>query len=425
MRIQTGVIAAFLLVMGLAQTPTAAFAQIDLISRETISGYADLRLNAATGEKSWVNGGYGKTSADGGGGGFKAGGGLAEADIVWKPELGWNLSATVTGQYEPGQIKPFGVGEAYLTYKPAPTSPLHEQIRVGMFYPPISQEHSGATWMVTDSITPSAINSWIGEEVKVVGAEIAFDRSFENGQELGATLGVFGGNDTSGTLLSMRGWALHDLKSTYGGDFTLPPLTNFMKFKQARITTPVMDDIDRRAGFYGRVDWRPAGNVALNAFYYDNLGNLTGKVGLVPAELQWAWGTKFWNLGANIKLDDRTRIKSQALKGETYMGYATPQIWIDVDYQSAYLMISRSYGASMLSSRFDYFETTDNTWKSVDNNAEHGSALMAAWRQPINPNVSWLVEAQQVWSTRADRRRLGEAPSQDQTVLSSSLRLSF
>jgi hypothetical protein len=114
------------------------------------------------------------------------------------------------------------------------------------------------------------------------------------------------------------------------------------------------------------------------------------------------------------------------MKGVTLMGFATPQIWIDVDYRSAYLLLQRTVGeTAAATARVDYFETTDKTWKSIDNNAEHGLALMTAWRQTLNPHVSWLVEAQQVWSTRSDRIRLGVSPSQNQTVLSSSLRLSF
>jgi hypothetical protein len=222
----------------------------------------------------------------------------------------------------------------------------------------------------------------------------------------------------------MRGWSFSDLKSTDGGDFPLPPLTNFMRTKQAQITTPV-DEIDKRVGFYARADWRPVGNVQLNAFYYDNFGDLISMVGLVPAEKQWAWDTRFWNVGASVKLSDDWRLKSQVMKGVTLMGFATPQVWIDVDYQSAYLLLQRAIGGNALTTRVDYFETTDNTWKNVDNNAEHGMALMTAWRQNLNPHVQWLVEAQQVWSTRADRRRFRIPSTQSQTVLSSSLRLSF
>ena len=72
-----------------------------------------------------------------------------------------------------------------------------------------SLEHDRRVWGLTDTITPSAINSWIGEEVKVVGAEGTITHDFDGGR-LAATGGVFGYDDTSGTLLSFRGWALHD-----------------------------------------------------------------------------------------------------------------------------------------------------------------------------------------------------------------------
>jgi hypothetical protein len=401
-----------------------AAAQVDLFSKDTLSGVADLRLTAVNGEKSWIDGGLGKTRFNGGGADFRVRPALAEADLVWRPRLNWNLGATVVGQYQPDQSKPLGVAEAFVTWKPLPSGPYKQQARAGLFYPSISQEHTAGAWLVADSITPSAINSWVGEEIKVKGVEYSSLYTFENGQELGATIGAFQDNDTSGTLLSMRGWSFSDLKSTDGGDFPLPPLTNFMRTKQAQITTPV-DEIDKRVGFYARADWRPVGNVQLNAFYYDNFGDLISMVGLVPAEKQWAWDTRFWNVGASVKLSDDWRLKSQVMKGVTLMGFATPQVWIDVDYQSAYLLLQRAIGGNALTTRVDYFETTDNTWKNVDNNAEHGMALMTAWRQDLNPHVQWLVEAQQVWSTRADRRRFRIPSTQSQTVLSSSLRLSF
>ena len=93
--------------------------------------------------------------------------------------------------------------------------------------------------------------------------------------------------------------------------------------------------------------------------------------------------------------------------------------------RSAYLLLQRSYGEHALTARFDYFEVTDNSNQAVDNQAEHGMALMAAWRQNLNAHVQLLIEAQQVWSTRSDRIRFGIEPSQAQTVLSSALRLSF
>ena len=58
-------------------------------------------------------------------------------------------------------------------------------------------------------ITPSAINSWIGEEVKVVGVEGTATHPLAGGR-LSGTFGLFGFNDTAGTQLAFRGWALHD-----------------------------------------------------------------------------------------------------------------------------------------------------------------------------------------------------------------------
>ncbi len=426
MRSPIRAIAALLVMtLGFAQAPTPAHAQIDLFSRDTLSAFAEVRLVGANGEKSWIRGGQGKTAASGGGGEYAIRPLLAEADIIWKPSFGWNLGATVVGQYQPAQDRPIGVGEAFLSYRPTPTGPFRQQFRAGLFWPPISQEHGGPTWAVTDSITPSAINSWIGEEVKVAGAEYSFNLMFDYGGELGATFGLFGFNDTSGTLLTFRGWGLHDLKSSYGNDFGLPaPLTPFMRTKQAPLTTPLLE-IDDKVGYYARIDWRPVGNVSLNLLYYDNLANPMAVTGAVPQEKQWGWDTRFWNAGASVKLNDQWRMKGQALKGSTLMGFSTPQIWIDVDFESAYLMVSRTFGDKVLSSRVDYFETTDNSWKNLDNNAEHGMAAMVAWRQPLNEHVQWLIEGQQVWSTRADRARFRVAPSQSQTVISSALRFSF
>ncbi len=406
----------------LVASPAAA--QVDLFSKDTFSGVADLRLTAVNGERSWMDGALGKTRFNGGGADFRFRPALAEADLVWRPRLSWNLGATVVGQYQPDQSKPLGVAEAFATWKPVPTGPYRQQVRAGMFYPPISQEHTAGAWLVADSITPSAINSWVGEEIKVKGVEYSGLYAFENGQELGATIGAFQDNDTSGTLLSMRGWSFSDLKSTDGGDFPLAAMSAFMRNRQATVTTPVLE-LDKRVGFYVRADWRPVGNVQLNAFYYDNFGDLISMVGTLPQDKQWAWDTRFLNVGASVKLSERLRLKSQYMTGSTLMGYKTPKVWIDVDYQSAYLLLQRAYGDNALTTRVDYFETTDNTWKTVDNNAEHGVAVMTAWRQTLSPRVQWLIEAQQVWSTRSDRVRFRLAPSQAQTVLSSALRLSF
>ena len=169
---------AALLALGVA-SPAAA--QIDLFSQDVWSGVADLRLTAVNGERSWTDGALGKTRFSGGNADFRIRPALAEVDLVWKPRLNWNLGATVVGQYQPVQIRPLGVSEAFITYKPTPKGPFRQQIRAGLYYPAISQEHTAGAWLVADSITPSAINSWVGTAAArtvIIGASA--DTGYQN-----------------------------------------------------------------------------------------------------------------------------------------------------------------------------------------------------------------------------------------------------
>ncbi len=403
-----------------------ANAQVDLFSRETLSGVVDLRASYSDGEKTWLDGGLGKARPING-----LDFNLAEADLIWKPRIGWNLSGLVVVQIQPDQPEMVGVSEAYVTYKPTPSGPLRYAIKAGVFYPPISQEHEGGAWLVSDSITPSAINSWVGEELRTGGVEFKATAAL-GGQELAATFGAFGWNDTSGTLVSMRGWALGDQKATVGNPFPLPKLSPFMAGRQSQETTPYLE-IDDRVGFYGRLDWSPSGRLSLNALYYDNVGDMTSTNlpgPAVPQGKEWAWDTRFWNLGATAALDDRTTLKAQAMSGVTLMGFPRPRgIWIDVDFDSAYASVTRKLGedglAGSLYGRLDWFDIVDNTYQDVDNNAEHGWAFTAAWKRPLNTRMTLLVEATRIDSRRNDRARLGLDASQSQTVLQSSLRFAL
>ena len=56
------------------------------------------------------------------------------------------------------------------SFRPMRGSKIAFSARAGLMWPPVSLEHEGADWHVKDSITPSAINSWIGEEVRPVAA---------------------------------------------------------------------------------------------------------------------------------------------------------------------------------------------------------------------------------------------------------------
>lgn len=399
----------------------AAWAQADILSPDTLHGVVDFRLSAADGEASFTEGGYGKARYGGdASGGYRARLQVAEAALEWKPRFGWAWSAVVDVTAQPGQDHAVDVSQAYAVFKPVPRSDTRFQARFGLFYPPISLEHDAPVWGVTDTITPSAINSWVGEEVKVVGAEGQVSHDFGE-QQVSLTGAVFGYDDTAGTLLTYRGWALHDLKSTANGSFPLPPLSAFGAMVQDGETYSQLE-IDHRAGWYLRGEWRPTDTLAVHAFHYDNRGDKVG----VTADLQWAWSTQFTEIGARLDPGPHTRVLAQAMVGRTQMGFPTPDgLFADVSFHAAYALVSHDFGAATLTGRADGFDVVDHSLTVIDNNDERGWALTGAWRMALSKHADLRFEAMKVWSNRPSRSTASELPAQAQTVLQSSLRLSF
>ena len=253
----------------------------------------------------------------------------------------------------------------------------------------------------------------------MVGAEATLRHTFGE-QEIAATGAVFGFNDTSGTLLTTRGWALDDVQTSAFGRYRLPPLSDFMEYAQAPVTNPVLE-IDHKVGGYGRLDWRVSDQLALNAFYYDNAGNLIGLDGL-----QWAWDTQFWNFGAEVDIDQDTRLLSQVMIGRTRMGYADPDIWVDTDFDAAYLLLTHRFGGDALSGRVDVFRAINRAEEEYGDTNESGWAITADYRKRLSSHANLLFEVLHVSSDRPARTDiLGEAARQDQTVLQAALRLSF
>ncbi len=405
---------------------TPALADPDLFSPQAFAGLLDIRAVGSDGQPSFLSGGFGRTRYDGSSSGGMAGRlSLADAALVWKPQFTWALGAVVDVEHQDGQQHPVDLIQAYLTFKPTPRSDTRFSARAGLYYPPISEEHEGPTWAVADTITPSAINSWVGEEVKVVGGEGKITHAFGD-QQVSATLGLFGYDDTSGTLLTYRGWGLDDIKATAFGGFRLPPIDPYMARRQTPFTQSTAE-LDGRVGYYGRLDWNPPGRLALNAFYYDNRGDK-----LSVSAHQWAWATRFWNFGASYDIDDKTRILSQVMTGQTLMGYPDDDDaeWINLGFTSAYVLVTHNLGRSGIAGRAEVFETKDRNFDPAtddpeDNRGEHGWALTAAWRYDLTPKAQLRLEAMHVHSNRPSLAEQGLDPLQSQTLLQSSIRLSF
>lgn len=400
-----------MLVLGLAVAGEAR-------AEEGLHGMAELSLGVADAEESWLSGGFGKTAFSGSDDGWEADARLTQAVVEWRASFGFALGAVASVQYQPA-VRPWvDLNEAYLTLNAPPMAAGRLSGRAGIFYPPVSLEHPGVGWTTQDTLSASALNTWIGEEVKVAGVEGTFERGF-GGHEFAATAAVFGWNDTSGTLLTFRGWALGAVRTGAQTEYELPPLSAFMAVRQADETYPMLE-LDNRAGYYGRIEWRPPAPFTVDIFHYDNAGNR-----IAVDALQWAWETRFTNIGVTWEPDENTRVLAQALTGETLMGFRTPDIWADMGFRAAYVLASRRVAGSTLTGRLDWFDTQDRTYIDIDNNDEEGWAATAAWRRTLVNHADLLVEAQHVTSKRPSRALAGDDPQQDEFVIQTALRLSF
>jgi hypothetical protein len=399
-------------IAALALAPVSSSAA-DLFSRDTVSGVALLGAAVGAGERSWVDRGLGKLRQ---GDGAST---IGDLTVAWRPSLTDRVGALVSVQAQGVGEPAVGVNEAYLVLRPDPAAAVRLSGRLGVFFPPISLEHDGSEWSLSHTLSASAINSWVAEEVKTTGVEGKV-RLGVAGRPVALTLAAFQGNDTSGALLTFRGWAIHDVRSNINGTLPLPPISSLFGGNQAVNTRPT-EEVDGRWGAYGRLDLEPMDRLQVSLFAFDNNGDPTALV-----RGQYAWRTRFAQLAARWRGDGGGEVLAQAMTGETAMGRL---YWGErparVNFDAAYVLLSQPVGRSELTGRLDYFAVSDLTFKDRDNNAETGWAATAAWTRPVSTQAQWVVEGLVSTSVRPARRTLGDAPRQTAAQLRTAIRLSF
>lgn len=417
--------------IGLLAAAAASLSPVSVQAADTpetglLIAYANLDLAAADGPRSWLDernglGGVGKArfgnpNSDA----MRLRPYITEAGLVLQPDFGWALSGLVSVIAQHDQDKAIDVSEAYLRWRPLPFGAIRLNVRAGIFYPPVSLEHGGGEWPVVETVTPSAINSWIGEEVKVGGAEATLSAMIGE-HRFALTGAAFELNDTAGTLLTFRGWALHDEKATLFGYQPLPAMNAFMRSGVQALQTRPMLDLDHHLGWYAKFTWAPPGPFQIQYFHYDNRADPQA----VDAGLQWGWHTRFNHLGATLDLDARTRLTAQAIDGTTVMGYpgAGNVRWIAMRYRSAFLLATHQLSSGSVSGRIETFSTRNHGSAVTSDDDESGWAATAAMRWPLMRHTALLGEALHIHSHRDAFLREGEDPRQDQNIVRLTLRL--
>lgn len=406
--------------------PLSAVAESAVRPAFSVQGLADLRLIQTGETRSWLERGGGKFRFGGNGDEVRTLGQLTELGLLAIARLSSDLGAVVQLQHRADQSNALDLVQGFAQYRRVFGESAGPDLRVrgGFFFPPISLEHDQPGWHSEYSITPSAINSWIGEEVRTLGVESTLSIPVGDRTRVAATLATFGGNDPAGSLVSYRGWALHDIKSGLSEDLPIPPLPRrepggIFYPNQAPLVSPFRE-IDNRLGVYGGLSLRRAAN-ELRLLRYDNRADETR-----VEDRQWAWDTRFTAAGVRYFLPARLELNAQWLQGITQMGRnPAGEAPIDDRFTAWYVLITRSAGRGRLTARFDNFEVDDRNGPSNGNDAETGFATTLAYSFEIRDRQVLTAEWLHSESDRPSRPEFGEPESVTENLFQLNYRLRF
>lgn len=406
--------ALLLLAAGSAGVPALAQAQ-----SLAWQGYLDLRIAAPSDNEDWSDGGLGKTRFG------NADSGEAEVAATAALALAWQatpaLLASAQLQYQPEQRRELDVIDAWVRWRPVSTTPWRWSLKAGVFFPSVSLENDNIGWTSRWTLTPSAINSWVGEELRGTGLEFRLEHRADAG-DWHAFAALFGRNDPAGELLAARGWALGDLTS--GADAILREPD--VHAQAARAPVPVLFrpfvEIDDRIGWYAGLGREGAGGGALQLLRYDNRGNPRAWQAYAGRRV-FVWHTRFWSLGGRSRIGD-VELLAQAMDGGTAFE-PQPGLYLDTRFSSAYLLAGWDRGQWQPALRLDWFRAEQLRDPMDDPLDEHGHAITAAlnWRPREQVRISG--EVLRVDSSRDQRRLAGQDPRQVEVVVQLSLRYLF
>jgi len=294
-----------------------------------VSGYGDARLVASPKMTSWLNGGLGKFRYGGNQGNFRFAEAVAQGDLKFDD----TFSAIAVVRAEPEQQGGVDALEAYLAVHPPSDSDVSWSAKLGAFFPTISLENDDIGWTSPYTLTSSAINSWIGEELRTIGGEGTLRWRTPDLGTISFIGALFGGNDPAGVLMADRGWAMDDRPTGLFEHVREPDATMKLFHAPYPARTGLFDEIDHRAGLYGGLTWQMADIGKLEVLRYENQGDPGAQIGG-----NYAWETKFWSFGARTQAGDLVLI-AQQLTGYTAIEPAGIPEAV-TKFQSAFLLAS-------------------------------------------------------------------------------------
>ncbi|MBF0288133.1 MAG: hypothetical protein HQM14_09975 [SAR324 cluster bacterium] len=348
------------------------------------SGLIDLRFAYTGKAKRWQDGGRGITRY-GGIDTDKDGSGDRQTSIFKLPQASLVAEALIDGdvrgylqmnyndhddkKYTSGQL---GVIEAYIRYDRLKSDTHSITARLGRVIPSISLEHPDVAWSTHYTITPSAINAWVGEELRPIAFEINYEYSYAAFSHIEFMVAPYSGNDPSGEVLSWRGWALHDYQA---------PLGSRLKFQKIDPVALRPDDqwgepfkeLDGRMGIYTKIGWSPSSQWEFEGFYSNSMADTE----IVDSTNEYAWQTEFTHLSLEYHPSAEWAVLSQGMMGNTWMGNPKSP-GVNNDFHAWYLLLSYTPNSHRFTVRYDDFRVIDLD-RFKDKNDSRGTAITLAY----------------------------------------------
>lgn len=368
---------------------------------------ADTAYVAATSPlRSWLDGGSSKLR-------------IAEDDdgavatrlfAEYRGRLSPSWHAMAVADYVAGPESGVDLVEAFVEWRPVAPSRNRQALRIGAFYPPLSLENVGRGWQSPFTYSYSAANTWLGEEVRPIGAEWSLRRRLgaRGAADLRVFVSAFYGNDAAATLLFWRGWALHDRQTRLGDELSLPPQPVFAQGAVVGLENQRVEpvaEIDDRPGAYAGVEWRNGERLLVQVAHWANRAD--------PYEFragQWGWDTAFSQIALQAALPLGLGLVVQSMRGDTDWvlraradgTLGAGAALVTDDFAARFALVTRLWrGAHRVSLRYDDFEIErDESPASSAFVGDRGRAWTIAYRYTHSRNLAAGVEWLEVRSRR-------------------------
>ncbi len=211
-------------------------------------------------------------------------------------------------------------------------------VQGGVMNVPFSLENTGPAWSPEYTISASALDSWLWEDINLAAAEAEWWHTTQGGLRLGALLGAGYGGDQIGKLLALRGWVIGDTISGINGNLALPDRAG---------RTDTFNERDHRPALYS---WLSLGDeertAALKFGTIDSRGD-ESKSGV--------WHTRLNIVGLVLHVNPRIDAVAQFLDGVARV-QAPPN---DSAVSAYYVLLSHHYRQHRVSLRYDSFRVHD------------------------------------------------------------------